>query len=82
MITTQASAMTVAGEFLYNVDDLIRGTLLGDVNDDGSLNLLDIDPFIEAIGNGGYDATADINRDGNLNLFDVYAFIDLFNSSS
>ena len=49
--------------------------LLGDVNCDGEVNLLDVDPFIDAISSGEYNAKADINQDGVVNLLDVDPFI-------
>jgi len=52
-------------------------TLLGDVNCDGLVNLLDVVPFVEAISGGPFNAKADINSDGNVNLLDVAPFIDL-----
>ena len=51
--------------------------ILGDVNGDGEVNLLDVAPFIETIENGKYIAEADINEDGTVDLLDVAPFIDL-----
>lgn len=51
--------------------------LHGDVNLDGTVNLLDVDPFITILSAGGYQPEADINKDGVVNLLDVQAFIDL-----
>ena len=48
----------------------------GDVNCDGQVNLLDVDPFIELLTNGGYKLQADLNNDGVVNLLDVQGFID------
>ena len=50
---------------------------LGDINCDGAVNLLDVAPFVEAIGNGDFVFAADINQDGAVNLLDVSLFIDL-----
>ena len=60
-----------------NLNDANECGLLGDVNRDGSINLLDVQPFIAAVGSGTYDPTADINADGVLNLLDVEPFISL-----
>ena len=49
--------------------------LLGDVNMDGKVNLLDIDLFIEVLESGGYQFEADCNQDGTVNLLDVDPFI-------
>jgi hypothetical protein len=51
--------------------------ILGDVNNDGAINLLDIAPFVDAISTGNYIAAADINCDTFVNLLDVEPFIDL-----
>lgn len=51
--------------------------LLGDVNQDGQVNLLDVHPFVDLLNSGGYQVEADINQDGVLNLLDVAPFVDL-----
>ena len=56
------------------------GVLLGDVNKDCEVNLLDVDPFVTAVSNGTYIAQADINEDGSVDLLDVAPFIDLLSS--
>ena len=47
----------------------------GDVNLDGSVDLLDVDPFIEAISSGTYQGQADTNCDGLVDLRDIASFI-------
>ena len=49
----------------------------GDVNCDGIVNLLDVEPFIDLITGGGYKLQADMNGDGVVNLLDVSGFIDV-----
>lgn len=51
--------------------------VLGDVNCDGAVNLLDVQPFVEAIPNGMFDPKADLNQDGMVNLLDVEPFVAL-----
>ncbi|MEM9410884.1 MAG: Ig-like domain-containing protein [Planctomycetota bacterium] len=53
---------------------------LGDTNGDGSVDLLDIGPFISVLQSGGFSPAADINLDGVVNLLDVAPFVDLLNS--
>ena len=53
--------------------------VLGDVNQDGVANLLDIEPFIAVINSGGYQCEADANQDGVVNLLDVEDFIAILN---
>ena len=57
--------------------DEIGDILLGDVNQDGVVNLLDVGPFIELLSTGEYLAEADINGDGVVNLLDVDPFIEI-----
>ena len=51
--------------------------ILGDVNGDGEVNLLDVAPFVDAITNGIYIEEADLNLDGVVDLLDVQPFVDL-----
>lgn len=54
-----------------------RNTLLGDMNQDGEVNLLDVAPFVDAISGGNFQAEADINQDGTVDLLDVAPFVDI-----
>ena len=49
--------------------------IFGDVNQDGVVNLLDVQPFIDLLNSGGFLDEADINQDGAVNLLDVDPFI-------
>ena len=51
--------------------------LLGDINCDGAVDLLDVSPFVDALSGGEFVAKADINLDGAVNLLDVSPFIEL-----
>lgn len=51
--------------------------LLGDVNLDGVVDLLDVGPFVALLTNGEFLAEADINGDGLVDLLDVGPFVDL-----
>ena len=53
------------------------GLLLGDVNCDGVIDLLDVAPFVDLIISGGFDPKADINGDGMVDLLDIAPFVDL-----
>ena len=70
------------GSVLYGTDQgtvsfSVVSILIGDVNLDGSVDLLDVAPFVELLSNGGFQAEADINQDGQVNLLDVQPFVDL-----
>ena len=54
-----------------------KGGLLGDINCDGVVDLLDVAPFVDLITNGGFSTKADINLDGVVDLLDVAPFINL-----
>ena len=54
--------------------------ILGDVNRDGVVNLLDVQPFVDLLSSGEFQAEADTNGDGAVNLLDVASFIDLLTS--
>lgn len=54
--------------------------LLGDVNLDGTVNLLDVAPFVNLLSSGNYQAEADINSDGAVNLLDVAGFVELLSN--
>ena len=51
--------------------------LLGDVNLDRELNLLDIVPFVESILSVFYLSEADVNGDGFVDLLDIDPFVSL-----
>ena len=51
--------------------------LLGDCNQDGAVDFLDISPFISTLSNGDFRAEADINEDGVVDFLDVGPFIEL-----
>ncbi|MEM9409889.1 MAG: dockerin type I domain-containing protein [Planctomycetota bacterium] len=54
---------------------MVTAVLLGDVNMDGKINVLDVEPFIDVLASGKYLFEADINQDGFVNLLDVDPFI-------
>ena len=56
---------------------LIEETLLGDVNLDGTVDFLDISPFIGLIATGDYQDEADTNQDGVVGFLDIGPFIIL-----
>ena len=51
--------------------------LLGDLNCDGLIDLLDVQPFVEAITNSDFINKADVNQDNFVDLLDVDPFVDL-----
>lgn len=55
----------------------IEPAVSGDVNLDGAVNLLDVQPFVDLTSSGGYQIEADVNLDGVVNLLDVQPFVGL-----
>ena len=56
----------------YNPNPVI----LGDVNLDGEVNGLDVDPFVDVLLNGPYQIEADMNTDSVVNGLDVDPFVE------
>ena len=57
--------------------EFLSGALMGDANLDGSVNLLDVVPFINLITSSEYEPRVDANFDSDVNLLDVGAFVEL-----
>ncbi|MEM9411724.1 MAG: hypothetical protein AAGA30_11465, partial [Planctomycetota bacterium] len=74
------AAIHGTGFFRLDVSSLTDEFALGDVNCDGAVNLLDIDPFVELLNIGGYNIKADINDDGAVNLLDIEGFVELLSA--
>ena len=54
----------------------VGGVLLGDINCDGTVNLLDVAPFVDLLTSGEFSVKADFDFSGTVNLLDVSPFID------
>ena len=50
---------------------------LGDINGDGFVNLLDVNPFVDLLSQGVFQCEADLNQDSAVNLLDVQLFVGL-----
>lgn len=66
----------------FALDNIVLNTkggivIKGDVNMDGTVNLLDVGPFVDALSDGSNQAEADTNCDGTVNLLDVGPFVDI-----
>ncbi len=60
---------------------VVQPLLMGDVNHDGAVDLLDVASFVDAIVSGGYIIEADLNFDSIVDLLDVDLFIEILVSS-
>ena len=63
--------------FLIEFENANPMCLLGDVNLDGEVNLLDVSSFVTAVTRGTFSCEADANEDGNVDLLDVAPFVML-----
>ena len=54
----------------------------GDVNQDGTVDFFDIQPFIDVLSSGEFQAEADVNCDTVVDFFDIQAFIDILAGGS
>ena len=55
--------------------------VLGDLNGDNKVNLLDIAPFVEVLTSGCFQFEADLFPDGQVDLLDVLPFVELLTNS-
>ena len=65
---------------ISNVSIIFEGVgtfLLGDINQDGLVNFLDISPFIAVLSASTFQAEADCNLDGVVNFLDISPWIDI-----
>ena len=67
------ASSAVLGEIRLSV------VLVGDVNLDGTVDFLDIAPFITLLSTGGFQQEADINEDGVVNFLDISPFVTVLN---
>lgn len=82
--TVQITASIVGTNQSDNCVVTVKYILLGDVNDDGKVNIADVAALIDLLLYGGsfYEAAADMNQDDRVNIADLAALIDyLINGS-
>lgn len=63
--------------FTNRANVTVINSLLGDINQDGNVDLLDIAPLVEIIVASEFLFEADVNQDGNVDLLDVVPFVAL-----
>ena len=74
VITGNCGALSVWAEYIYEpeVDEMI-----GDINADGDVNILDVVLLANAVLTGNYLSKGDINGDGMINVLDIVGMINI-----
>ena len=88
-----AEGQLLAGEYLGvnaagNATGIVRvynvacasQVIPGDINQDGQVNLLDVEPFVALLSSGEYLEEGDMNGDGAVDLLDVQLFIEVLSN--
>ena len=70
-----------SGVFVSNLVATVPEPILGDVNRDGTVDFLDIAPFITLLTDGEFQAEADIDQNGEVNFEDILPFIGILSDS-
>ena len=76
----EADNYAIARSQKYSMDYL-DATLLGDMNSDGLLNVLDIVSLVNIILYGETDPLGDVNLDGDINVLDVVILVNIILAS-
>ena len=76
----EANIYAIARVQKYSMDYL-DATLLGDMNSDGVLNVLDIVSLVNIILSGETDPLGDVNLDGDINVLDVVILVNIILAS-
>ena len=80
--STSASNNEPSGVYYDNIRFGTKSDcLVGDINGDGVVTLLDVAGFVDAINNMGVTCEADVNEDGSVDLLDVSPFIDILSGA-
>ena len=84
--SNQCEGLTFDGWYLWvsdtNLDILYQieiefNFLLGDINEDGILNILDIVLMVNMILSNEYSVVADVNEDGFINILDIVLMVNI-----
>ena len=74
---TEGGANTVIARAQKYGLDYFDDNLLGDINDDGILNILDIVALVNLVLAGEYDPMGDMNDDETLNILDIVTLANI-----
>ena len=62
-------------EFIFQVER--SSSLIGDINNDETINVLDVVLAVNVALSGEYDQSADMNQDGSINILDIVQIINI-----
>jgi len=72
----------VLGPYYFGSCELSESNnILGDVNADGIINVIDIVMTVNLILSNDYDVAGDVNEDGQLNILDVVTLVNIILSN-
>ena len=74
---TEGGANTVIARAQKYGLDYFDDTLLGDINEDGILNILDIVIIVNQVLSNEYTLLADVNEDGFVDVLDVVMVVNI-----
>lgn len=77
MLDFGAGGIPIEVDLTFVATGVLPDVLLGDVSLDGTVNFLDIAPFIAVLSAQGFQAEADIDGNGVVNFLDIQPFIDI-----
>jgi hypothetical protein len=72
----EAAATLYDGSALFITDGSYSDFILGDINGDGVLDILDVVVLVNAVLSGGYTAPGDMNQDGVLDVLDIVTLVN------
>ena len=81
--TVQVSATGIkAPVTFYAISDTEAPSITADVNNDGSVNVLDLVVIASNLGNTVENIAADVNRDGEVNILDLISVAGMFEGAA
>ena len=75
LFTTSLNVYKIGGTVNIYKNQLINPYHLGDINQDGIINVLDIVSIINMVLNGEFNIAADVNEDGFVDILDVVLMV-------
>ncbi len=64
-------------DIMGNVENYSIIELLGDINEDGIINILDVVQIVNFVLNNNFQENADLNQDGEINVIDIVQLVNI-----